>query len=122
MHDYTSLAGLEHFVLEASWVLGVAASPCRVMVRVDLVLDQEHPLFEPPQAGHLHHYRKGLLNFELVTDLTWTNQRPPRGTDATGVADYGHIDWMRWDGDIYELSGEFGHLRVVSRSFACVLE
>jgi hypothetical protein len=122
MRAYTEIADLEHFVLEESWVLAIEASPGHLVLRVDLVLDKDHPDLEPAAAGETHYSRPGLMVFDDVADLSWTNQPSRPAVDANGEEDWGHIDSMLWDKNHYEFSGDFGRLSISAGEVRCRLE
>ena len=46
--------------------------------------------------------------------IEWLQRGSAPATDATGEQDWGHIDWFVVDNDVYELEGDWGHVRVVS--------
>jgi hypothetical protein len=109
---YTDIAGLEAIVLEESYVLGVCAGPGTVALRVDFVLTAQHPDYAPPLPDETECFRRGRILFEGVRRLQWEGQGAPPATDATGEADYGHVDSFEWDEDTYRLGGDFGKLTV----------
>jgi hypothetical protein len=105
---YTEIPQIEHFVLEESWVLDIAASPGRLVIRIELVFDKDHPDLKPAPVGDVYYTREGILSFEGVSRLEWIDQGARPSLDATGELDYGNIDSMSWEDERYELEGDFG--------------
>jgi hypothetical protein len=104
--------GLEAVVLEESYVLGVCAGPGTLALRIDFVLTPEHPEYVAPLPDETECFRRGCIVFDGIRRLEWEGQGAPPATDATGEADYGHVDLFEWEGDTYRLSGDFGELTV----------
>ncbi|WP_284987664.1 hypothetical protein [Arthrobacter sp. fls2-241-R2A-172] len=90
---------LRGFYLEDSWVLDINASRGQLVITAEFVLTEEHPSYASARPGEQYCYRKGVLVFDGVTDLTWTGQlssRPSR--DPDGSVDYGNIDSLIIEG------------------------
>jgi len=112
MRPYTDLPGFEALVLEESFVLGIAATPGAVSFAIEFVLTPDHPAYSVPPEEENECYRRGELRFIGVRRLEWSDQGAPPATDATGEADFGHIDDMQWNGNTYTLSGDWGQMTV----------
>jgi hypothetical protein len=109
---YADLPGFEALVLEESYVLGIQASPGSLTLDVDLALMPEHPLYAPPPATETECFRTGRIRFIQVRRLVWDDQGAPPATDASGDADFGHIDSLVWDGNTFKLEGDWGRMEV----------
>ena len=64
------------------------------------------------QAGEQYSYRR--LTFPNVRRFEWLDRGGPAAVDATGERDWGNIDTFAADADTYELTGDWGHVRVES--------
>jgi hypothetical protein len=117
MGEYRSIPGFEDIYLEDSWVLGVRAEPGRVVFDMELVLNESHPAYLPPNAGEQYCYRTGTIRFEKVEALNWTRQLVVKpAVDATGERDFGAIDVFGIEQGVYVLEGDFGRLEIRSSS------
>lgn len=112
MKPYTDLPGFESLVLEESYVLGVEATPGALAFDLDLVLTPEHPAYAPPPATERECFRRGRIRFVQVRRLVWDAQGVPPATDASGEADFGHIDSLAWEGNVFTLEGDWGRMEV----------
>jgi hypothetical protein len=121
MRDYSESVELQHFVLEESWVLGIAATPGQLEFEMNLVFAKDHPDLRPPRDGEVFYSRTGVLRFRGVTDLVWRGQGKPPATDATGEQDWGAIDSMHYEGNEYLLGGDWGTLTVKANSIEAEL-
>jgi hypothetical protein len=111
---YETIPGLEHLYLEDSWVLGVFESTAGLSFDLEVVLTEQHPQWHPARPDEVHAYRRVSLTFPSVRTIEWLQRGSAPATDATGEQDWGHIDWFVVDNDVYELEGDWGHVRVVS--------
>ncbi|MEJ7892352.1 MAG: hypothetical protein WKF94_06900 [Solirubrobacteraceae bacterium] len=115
MASYDTLPGLEHLYLEDSWVLGVHESATSLSFDLDAVLTEQHPRWHPPKPGEQYAYRRVALTFPAVRSLEWLSRGGPPATDASGERDRGNIDsFVVRDDGVYELDGDWGHVRVAS--------
>ena len=108
MTDYWSIPALENVYLEDSWVLSISAQPGSLVLAVDVVLREQHPVYRTPGAEEQYCYRRGILRFDGVTTLSWSEQGAPPAVDATGQPDFGSFDQFEVEGARYRLSGDFG--------------
>jgi hypothetical protein len=121
MRDYTELPALQYFVLEESWVLGITARPGSLEIEIDLTFARDHPELRPPRQGDQIYGRVGLIRFTSVSSLDWSGQGNPPAIDASGERDWGAIDSFTWDAATYELTGDFGRIRVDAASVESLL-
>lgn len=112
MIPYHELAGLEQVYLEDSFVLGVEVLPGIVKIQLDVVLREGHPDYAAPEAGEEYCFRRGILNLEEVSEVTWRMPEGRPAVDASGETDYGGIDSYEVDGSTHRIVGEIGVLSV----------
>ncbi|MQA82827.1 MAG: hypothetical protein GEV10_30975 [Streptosporangiales bacterium] len=113
MAAYTAV-GFANVHLTDSWVLDVTVRPGEVVFDLDLVVLPSHPSYDEPLPGEQYCYRSAALRFPDLAEVTWTMGTGPPAIDADGEIDYGNIDTLRSDGDVYELSGDWGAMRIVA--------
>jgi hypothetical protein len=113
MAGYEDLAGFEHLYLEDSWVLAVHESEHELRFDLEAVLTEEHPEWHPPKAGEVYAYKRLAVAFREPREVTWLERATgPPSVDASGEADYGNIDVFTWEGNSFDLHGDWGHVRV----------
>jgi hypothetical protein len=122
MRPYVEILQLRELVLEESYVLGITAIPGEVTFELDVVLAPGHAQYSPPTQGEQCCFRRGFLSFKVVTRLVWSNSGSPPAVDASGEADYGHIDSFEWDEAGAVLDGDWGRMEVVSSSVEVTLQ
>lgn len=121
MADYLSIAALEPYVLEESWVLGVVVSPGVVALEVDLCFSASNPELRPPRDGEYAYFRRGFIRFTGVVSVRWDGMGLPPAVDATGERDWGHIDVLEWSETTYRVEGDFGALELDAAAFQVAL-
>jgi hypothetical protein len=115
MIGYEHLPGFEHLYLEDSWVLGIRESADELRFEVEAALTQDHPEWHPPEADAVHTYKRLVVVFRKPRQVTWVQRMAgPPAVDASGEIDYGHIDVFTWDESLFDLAGDWGHVRVVA--------
>ena len=107
-HDYTEIEALESAYLEDSWVLSIEQVVGEVLFSLDLVLTKQHQRWRVPANDEQYCYCKAELVFRSVRTARWTFSGSRPATDVTGETDYGNIDSLRFAGDRFRLSGEWG--------------
>lgn len=113
MNEYICLPGFEHLLLEESFVLQVCASPRSLEMTCEFVLTPGHSSYASPQSDSRYCFLRGVIRFQGVSSLLWADQMVfLPAIDATGEIDYGHIDRFEWEGDAFELSGDFGRVEL----------
>ena len=103
-------------------MLDISASRGQLVITAEFVLTEEHASYAPARAGEQHCYRKGVLVFDGVRDLTWMGQlssRPSR--DLDGSVDYGNIDSLTVEGDHYTVEGDLGKIDLHAASIRVAL-
>ncbi len=114
MRQYPELPGLEALYLEDSYVLGIEEEPREVRVQVDAVLTDAHPKWTAPKPTEQYSYLRVDLVFPNPRSVEWLNKAMQPIRDASGETDYGNIDTFVWRPGLYELTGEWGHVRIES--------
>lgn len=113
---YPSLPALDGIYLEESWVLDVREASDRVTFRLEAVLTPVSPLYQPPEPGAQFCTRRGNLEFEGVTAVEWLSKTMRRIHDPRGDDDLGNIDSLTREDDALHIQGEWGNLRIHSRT------
>jgi len=110
---YEKLSGLEDLYLEDSWVLEIDAGPDHLHFTVDAVMAESHPAWRPRKSNEQYSCLPVEICFDSTTSLDFRASEWPLAVDATGATDYGHIDAFTWEGDRYQLEGDWGSAIVV---------
>lgn len=111
---YEVLPGFRYVLLEESYVLGMRESPDTLEFTLDLVLLRGHPLYCPPAAGEQYCTRRAVLVFPAARRVEWQERRFVPSIDANGEVDFGTVDALCRSGDRYDMSGEWGAVRLTS--------
>ncbi|GAB2922105.1 hypothetical protein [Streptomyces sp. NPDC058869] len=114
MNDYRKVSRLAVYHFEESYVLDIQARPGLLALEIDLALNVDHPQYRPASPGERHCYRTGTLQFSHVVDLSWVDQGTPPAKDATGELDYGTVDCLEVEGNLYVMTGDFGRISVTA--------
>lgn len=109
-----SPVNLDRAHLGDSWVLDITVCPNEVVFELDLVLLPGHPAYQPPSPGEQYCYRSAALRFPGLREVTWRLGEQEPAADASGEVDYGNIDTLRTDGEVYELDGDWGAMRLIA--------
>ncbi len=111
---YSQFSGFEHVYLEDSFVLDIQTNLPRVQISLEVVLNEEHPLYVPPTPDEQYCYRRAHIYFPNAEQVEWIERSMIPSTDATGSVDYGNVDdFFRVDGH-YHVKGDWGELDIVS--------
>jgi hypothetical protein len=110
MRTYDELPGLEHLYLEDSFVLGIDERDGAIAFTVEAVLTEGHPRYHSPLPGEQHCYARVALTFRAVADVEWPERSDHVFTDPDGSQDLGGIDFLKWDGDRFDIAGDWGHV------------
>lgn len=102
-----------HVYLEDSWVLGVFETADELRFVVEAVLTEQHPEWHTPKPSEQYAYKLIALVFRRPREVVWVERMSGLpAMDASGELDYGNIDAFTWDGLVFDLSGDWGHVRV----------
>jgi hypothetical protein len=120
--DYYEHEALHDIYLEDSYVIGISAGRGILTITGDYVLTPEHPYYTANHPGEVHCWRRGIMVFEGVTNLNWTDQLAHRPSqDPDGSIDYGDIDVLTINGGRYVLEGDLGRIEVEAASVRMVV-
>lgn len=123
MSNYYEWAGFSNVYLEDSFIIQISESDTELVFDIEFVLTEDHPLFEQPKAAEQYCYRTGKLVFSGVSSVNWKKKSNLRFSDANDEEDYGNIDVLRRISDeVYEISGDWGDLEVVSSQVEIIFD
>ncbi len=111
MTNYTTLPALSSVYLEDSYVLDIVEQPGELKFRLEAVLTETHPAYQPPKPGEQYCYATGWLIIPNVTRIEWEQRSTRRFTDVTGEGDLGNIDFLNHENNHWHLGGDWGKLR-----------
>ncbi|WET82614.1 hypothetical protein P3102_16115 [Amycolatopsis sp. QT-25] len=114
MKNYTDFADLAHVFLEDSYVLAIDETSVSLAFELDLVLTPSHPRYHEPRSGEQHCYVDAVLTVSGATKTDWVTRSTQTFHDATGEEDLGNIDSFRYQDGYYEITGDWGRVRVFS--------
>jgi len=122
MSDYFDWKDFSGVYLEDSFVRHIIESENQLVFDMEFVLTKEHPLFEQPKIGEQYCYHRGIIVFSGISSVNWIEKSNIIFHDANNEEDYGNIDVLRKiNGDMYEINGDFGKLRVTSSRLTIIL-
>jgi hypothetical protein len=114
MTPYHDIPALHSIYLEDSYVMGIEERDGGISFTVDAVLTEDHPRYHRPKPGEQYCYAGIVLAFEHATSIEWLERSGHVFTDPDGEEDLGNIDVLRWEGDLYDIAGDWGHVHVRS--------
>ena len=114
---YETDSRFEAYYLEDSYVLGLEENePSRLGFSLLLALTPKHPLYVRPSPAEQHCYRNGVLAFEGVTAIDWTDRHFRPISDKAGAIDYGNIDAFEINPrGSYVVKGEWGRVTLKAK-------
>src|SRR6476469_9191085 len=111
--DMSEFTGVD---LEDSWVLGWRYDRTARRLTFDLEASRwpGHSAYDVPLPDEWTCYRPAVLAFENVASIAGLRDiAEARATvDPDGSRDYGNIDALRQEGELYRFSGEMGDVSV----------
>ena len=110
---YHEMSGFEEVYFEDSFVLGVCLTLETIEINMDLVLRENHRLYDKPDSNEQHCYIKAKLSFNNVGKFSFVKSSAGY-QDATGETDFGNIDTFEYEKGVYRLVGDWGELEVSS--------
>lgn len=113
---------LTDIYLEDSYVLAIHEDRDSVIIDLEAVLGEGHPLYEPPSIGEQYCYRRCSLAFLGVSVIEWKRKEFTQFIDASGEADLGNIDYFSMEEDSYHLEGDWGEVKIKCLSFKLYFE
>ena len=112
--NYYEIEGLETIYLEDSIVLEIRTDYGSAEFLLDVVLTENNPFYTPPKPNEQYCYKKAVLNFPMVVEVIWVEKSLIPFTDLSGEIDFGNIDSFSYNGNYYNLSGDWGELKIQS--------
>ena len=112
--DYYSIEEFENIYLEDSYVLQIRTNSNSAEFLLEVVLTENHPLYNPPKQNEQYCYKKAELSFPTVTEIIWVEVNIIPSKDANGEVDFGNIDLFFYNDQYYELCGDWGELKIQS--------
>jgi hypothetical protein len=122
MTPYFELPGFQHLYLEDGYVLGLEESADELVFLVEFVLTEAHPVYQPPRPGEQYCHRKGRIRFYGINAVEWLRRDFKPNTDRDGSIDYGNIDSFLSSGNVHDLEGEWGEVRITARNVEANLD
>lgn len=113
--NYYDFPELSEVYLEDSYVLAIKEDGDTITFSMLLVLREQHPRYHDPLPGEQYCYANADLIFTGVQGVRWLERSHQIYTDATGEEDLGNIDTMVYDTDHYDLTGDWGHVQIVTQ-------
>lgn len=112
MKPYYDIPALHSIYLEDSFVLGIKERDDGISFRLDAVLTADHPRYHEPKPGEQYCYAGIVLAFGNASGVEWLERSEHVFTDPDGEQDLGNIDVLRWEDDLYDIAGDWGHVHV----------
>lgn len=114
IEEYFNWPCFTHIYLEDSFVLEIIKTKNRLSFIMDFVLLENHSNYEKPKINEQYCYKKGALNFDNVSILNCEANSFFNGyTDANNEKDYGNIDVLYKENEVYKIFGDWGEAQVV---------
>lgn len=104
------MPGLEHLYLEDSCLLAVHEVGGELRLDVEAVITEQHPRYTAPKPDEAYSYLRIAIVFREPRSVDWSERSMKPITDPVGETDYGNIDSLTFDGDRYQITGEWGHI------------
>lgn len=107
---------IKNLYLEDSFVLSIDEFEGEIVLSMDFVLNENHPLYSAPSSEENYCYRKGKIKFTEPKVVRWIKRNENRTTDLNGEVDFGNIDtFIKSDDEKYVLSGDWGKLEILPK-------
>lgn len=112
--SYSNITNLSEIFLEDSYVLDITESGSSLTFKIEAVLTESSKKYHDPLPGEQYCYANGSLTFANIIDISWIARSFQVFTDAAGEEDLGNIDTLTLFDKTYDISGDWGHVRVVA--------
>lgn len=83
------------------------------MIDLELIVTENHFLYQKPFPNELYCYRKAQISFSNVESVSWSNKIKQPSTDASGETDFGNIDEFFSIDGTYNIIGELGEVKII---------
>ena len=105
----------KNIYLEDSFVLEINEVSNSFVFKVEVVLTENHPLFENPKFGEKYCYKDAFILFSNPTLIRWDLKNLGFvSSDANNESDLGNIDVFYKDENGYYLEGDWGKVLIKS--------
>lgn len=112
--NYYELPNFENIYLEDSHVLDLLIMPLKLTIDLEVVLTENHFLYQKPLPGEQYCYRKARITFLNIESLSWKEKIKQPFKDASGEIDYGNIDSFIFSEKTYKIVGDIGEIEIIS--------
>ena len=116
MENYFEWDILKNVYLEDSFVESININNDSFVFGMEFVLCEKHQFYHTPKENEQYCYRAGKLVFNGLKQLKWDNIRLTQNADSDCDNDYGNIDSLYKDKEIYHLEGDWGILELQCES------
>lgn len=114
--EYYSFQGFENVFLEDSFVLNIKTSQILAEFLVEIILTEKHRLYSKPKPNEVYCYKKAKISFPKIENIVWIEVNICPSIDANNEVDFGNIDSFFYENDFYNISGDWGEVKIQSQS------
>ena len=114
--EYYSFQGFENIYLEYSFVLKIISTKTLAEFLVEIILTKNHPLYSKPKPKEAYCYKKAIISFPKIENIVWVEVNICPSIDANNEADFGNIDSFFYEDNFYNISGDWGEVKIQSQS------
>lgn len=112
LENYDKFSLFNGIFLEDSFVLDISIDQEKIEFQLEIVLTENHPLYNEPLKDESYCYKNAKLIFKDFNNAQWLEKNESYFTDASDEKDYGNIDFLHLNDKNFELGGDWGHLIV----------
>jgi len=111
-----------NILFSSSYLLALRIEPYFLELKMDFALTPEHPRYIAPGGREQECYARGRLLLQGFVNIEWTATGNIPSHDATGEVDFGTLDEFVQIGGFWQLSGDFGSMRLEGGNLAINLD
>ncbi len=111
-HDKLDI--LKDIYLEDSFVIEIKEKDNYIKFLVELVLTEEHELFDTPGEDEQYCYKKASMIFKNIESLVWLEKKDYINSSMQVSGDMGNIDIFKVKGNEFMLYGDWGKVKITS--------
>ncbi|MBP1677380.1 MAG: hypothetical protein H6Q20_1939 [Bacteroidetes bacterium] len=121
MENYFEWKHFNDIYLEDSYVLEIIESDTNLVFKMELVLLENNPLYTTPLPNEQYCYYLGKIEFRETDILMWIDKNKiSPSIDLNNEIDYGNIDALYKEGDIYFIEGDFGKISLRCKELSLI--
>ena len=109
---YYNIPQLSYIYLEDSFVLNIRTEANYVELLLELVLTENHPLYQSPLPNEQYFYKKARLIFSEAQQVELTEKINTKYIDANNELDLGNINDFYQYKNYFYLYGDWRELKV----------